>query len=186
MCVIIIKPAGIEMPSYEILKACYESNSHGSGFVSETMHYHSMNFLDFYKHLCKVPKSENCMVHMRYATHGSKKLSNCHPFYNKATDTWFMHNGILDIEPIGDKTDSETAFIKLFVPAIKRYGFDSPELSDRVFDIIGGSKFVFMHDGKFRLYGDFKKIDGVFYSNLIWQRHLRPHYSRHAFDRFAI
>lgn len=161
------------MPDYYTLKACYESNSHGCGFASETMHYKSMDFFKFYKQLCKVPKSENCIIHLRYATHGSKKVANCHPFYNKATDTWFAHNGILDITPVGDKTDSETAFIKLFVPAIKRYGFDSEELSDKVFDIIGSSKFAFLHEGKVRLYGDFKKIDGVYYSNLHWQWRLR-------------
>lgn len=183
MCVIIMKLAGVKMPSYDVLKACAEQNGHGFGFCSETMHYHSMNFADFYSHLVKVPTDENCVVHMRYATHGSKKLSNCHPFYDESTDTWFFHNGILDIKPIGDKTDSETAFIKLFVPVIKKYGIDSVKLSDKVFDIIGTSKFVFMQKGRFCAYGDFEKIDGIYYSNLHWQWRMKANrYSR----RFAI
>ena len=169
MCVIVIVPAGRNLPTKSDLRKMYNMNHDGCGFVSKSTTYHSMDFEDFYGHLKAVPKSEPCIIHFRWATHGSVNIKNTHPFYDKATDTYFAHNGILSVTPQGDKTDSETAFRKYLVPAIKKGGYDGDDLRYAVHKIIGGSKFAFMHEGKIRLFGHFEEYGGCLYSNL---RHL--------------
>lgn len=166
MCVICVKPAGHALPSKSMLRAMFSCNHDGCGFVSRSLSYHSMDFEDFYESLVKVPKKEACIIHFRWATHGSVGIRNCHPFHDDATGVWFAHNGILDIKPMKDLTDSETAFRKRLVPVIKKYGFMSDKLSAEAYHIIGGSRFAFMKDGRVRLFGQFVKYDGCLYSNL--------------------
>ena len=166
MCVIMIKHKGVNMPTKKELKAMYMRNPDGCGFVSESDHYKSMDFEDFYARLKKVPKSEACLVHFRIATHGSVKLSNCHPFYDEKSGTWFMHNGILAITPFKGKTDSETAFRKYLAPVIQKYGLYSKELQTVAGNIINSSKFAFMQDGQIKTFGRFIEHKGCYYSNL--------------------
>lgn len=166
MCVICVKPAGKNLPTKQDLKRMFDMNHDGCGFVSATMNYHSMNFEDFYNHLIVVPKKEACIIHFRWATHGSIGLANCHPFHDEKTDVWFAHNGILSIKPQGDMTDSETAFRKTLVPIIKKKGFESKALAEASCHIIGGSKFAFMKDGRVRLFGHYEKYGDCLYSNL--------------------
>ena len=33
MCIIVVKPAMVEMPKMEILKRCFENNNDGAGFA---------------------------------------------------------------------------------------------------------------------------------------------------------
>ena len=166
MCVIIVKMPGKDLPKKNILRMAYAVNHDGCGFVSKSINYHSMDFEDFYEHLIQVPKNEACIMHFRWATHGSIGLQNCHPFHDTDTDVWFAHNGILNIRPEGDMTDSETAFKKRLVPVIKKYGYRSNALADQSMRLIGGSKFAFMKDGRVRLFGHFERFGDCLYSNL--------------------
>lgn len=182
MCVIFIKPAGQAMPSYEIVRAAWQRNPDGGGFVTPTRFFKSMDFLEFYKALRNVPESEPCIVHVRWATHGSVKLDNCHPFYDEGTNTYFSHNGILAIRPREDMTDSETAFRDILVPVIKQYGYQSQELTRAVEKIIGVSKFAMLQGNRVRTFGHFEKVDGILYSNLHFINYLR---NIHTYMRFA-
>ena len=165
MCVIIIKPAGQQLPSDSELRQAHARNPHGCGFVSKTHHYKGMNFETFLKYIHKVPVSENCIIHFRLATHGSKCKANCHPF-NRGT-VWFAHNGILDIRPEGDMTDSEAAFQNIIYPAIQKYGFKSSYVTRVVNKIIGYSKFAMMDEyGNIRTFGQYINYQGRMYSNL--------------------
>lgn len=166
MCVIIIRLAGRDLPTKKELKAAYQRNHDGCGFVSESDHYKSLDFEDFYARLKKVPKSENCIIHFRWATHGSVSLANCHPFYDEKSNTWFMHNGILAVTPYRGKTDSETAFRKYLAPTIRRFGLYSKELQTVVRNIIDSSKFAFMQDGQIKTFGRYIEYKGCYYSNL--------------------
>lgn len=165
MCVIIIKPAGVKMPSKEIINAAYQANPHGCGFISPSVFYKGMSFDSFKRHLKHVPDNEPCILHFRLATHGSIKRANCHPFHRD--DVWFAHNGILSIRPQGDMTDSETAFQNVIYPAIVKYGYGSEQMDNAVNRVIGYSKFAFLKGDDVKLYGDFiKQDDGCYYSNL--------------------
>lgn len=168
MCVIIIRQAGKPMPSDAELKRAYMMNPNGCGFVAKTKSFKSLNFCNFLKRLHDVPQDENCIIHFRYATNGSVCRQNCHPFSRGGIS--FAHNGVLDIEADGDRTDSETAFRNIIYPCIRQYGFYSDELRLAVDKVIGCSKFAMMNEnGEIRLFGDFKAHDGRLYSNL---RHL--------------
>ena len=144
----------------------HRANSHGMGMCSTSDSYRGMSFDMLYRHLRNRSIDEPCLLHFRLATHGSIKKSNCHPFYDVETDTYFMHNGVLDIKPKGDKTDSETAFREYLVPEIKASGLDSDELAYTVNCIIGCSKFAFLQGDNVRMFGHFEEWRGCHFSNL--------------------
>lgn len=167
MCVILFKPAGVDIPSQALLSKAQNRNPHGCGLCSPTVNYKGLYFNSFLKALKRVPKEEPLLIHFRYATHGSVKRSNCHPFYDSETNTHFMHNGMLyGIQSYQDKTDSEFAFEHFLQPVIKEYGLQSEELGMEVDNIIGYSKFAFMQGEEVRLFGDFILRGGLYFSNL--------------------
>lgn len=170
MCIIIIKPAGVKLPDDFTLLRCEMQNPDGFGYATPTKVYHSMNRLDFENHLMEdATKDVPAIIHCRIATHGSVKRANCHPFKDNETGVAFAHNGVLNIKPIGDMTDSETAFRTLFVPVIRKYGYTSRELAAAVREIIGGSKFAFLNrHGEIQMYGSWVKYGGCFFSHPLW------------------
>ena len=164
MCVIIVKPEGVKLPSTSILNAAHAANPHGCGFVTPDGIYKTLDFDAFKRRLASVSEDDPCIIHFRYATHGSVKTANCHPF--KKGDVCFAHNGVLNIKPIGDTTDSETAFKTVIYPAIAKYGLFSKATEDVVLNLIGHSKFAIMQGSSIRLFGDFRKLrDNCYYSN---------------------
>ena len=167
MCVICYKPKGVKMPEKETLLAMFRANSHGCGFCTPTKYYKSLSFESFYKAIKKVSTNEPCIIHFRLATHGSIRRANCHPFYDRDTNTFFAHNGVLNILPDRDKTDSETAFRHIFVPYIQKYGLPSAELQDTVMQVRAntGSKFIFMQGDEVVMIGDFQPFEGCYVSN---------------------
>ena len=170
MCIIIIKPAGVALPELSTLEMCEYQNPHGFGFATPTKVYHSMNRLDFENHVYSdIKVDEPAIIHCRIATHGSVRKRNCHPFVDAETGVAFAHNGILDLKPIGDWTDSETAFRTRFVPVIKKYGYDSRELAAAVRETIGSSRFAFLNKrGEIQMYGSWVKSEGCFFSHPVW------------------
>lgn len=166
MCVISFIPKGVQTLPKEIVNAMYEANPHGCGIVTPTDHYKGMSLATMLRHLEKRNISEPCLMHFRLATHGSIKKANCHPFYDRQSDTWFMHNGILDITPKKDMTDSETAFREILVPEIINYGIRSDNVRYMVQSIIGFSRFAFMHGDEVYLYGQYERWLGCWFSNL--------------------
>lgn len=115
-------------------------------------------------------------MHFRYATTGSKKESNCHPFLDEKTGLAFAHNGVLPFNPAGDITDSEYAFREFVLPA---YLDADCEIGDEAFgevvdEVCGVSRFALMDaEGRVRLFGSWiKGADGCWYSNMNFTRHL--------------
>lgn len=166
MCCIIYKPKGVRMPSPDILDRIQRINHHGYGFVSSRHRYKTMDYQKFLVHLSKVGTDEECIIHMRWATHGSKCRKNCHPFVENGV--YFAHNGVLPIKSVNDMTDSEIFFRSQVYPLIDRYGYES-EVTERLISAAAGSsRFAMMYRGKVKLYGDYTKLNGVYYSNLRW------------------
>lgn len=163
MCVIIYKPAGIKLPAISLLDRAKEANPHGFGLCSPGVHYKGLSYTQFKKNLLKCDISKPILIHMRYATHGSIKKSNCHPFTNK--DIYFMHNGILDVKSYNDKTDSQCAFDDIIMPAIEKYGLYSGVTEHVINGIIGYSKFAIMYKDKVSLFGNYIEKGGCYYSN---------------------
>lgn len=165
MCEIIIVPKGIPTPSTEELKAAYNRNHDGCGFVCKSHSYHTLHFGAFIRHLKKRDINENLIIHFRLATHGSVCVRNCHPF--KKGKYFFAHNGVLPIVSVNDKTDSQICFEQHIYPCIKRYGWGSEELRTEM-DLWtnNGSKFALMHNGEIMLSGNYIHRKGCLYSNL--------------------
>ena len=169
MCCIVIKPAGVAMPSRAILDMMASRNEHGFGFcTSSGKNFKTTNYQLFLRELNKVKASEVCIVHMRWATHGSVCISNCHPFYDNETGYWFAHNGVLPIASVNNMTDSEIAFRTRFVPALKTIDIETREFDEIVNDIRGNSKFAFLKGEDVYIYGDYKEYNSCYYSNLNW------------------
>lgn len=154
------------MPSKEIITAMYRANHDGCGFCTPTKSYKGLSLASFLREISAVTPDEPCIMHFRWATHGSVKRSNCHPFYDGEADLWFAHNGILDIVPDGDMTDSETAFRSIIAPVVRKSGLDSKEAVRVIENVAGVSRFALMQGDQVRLYGTFFERFGCHYSNL--------------------
>ena len=166
MCCIIYKPKGVPMPSRAILGKVKRLNHDGYGFVS-TSHFHKgLDYRTFLRHLSEVSDDEDCIIHFRLATHGSVCKANCHPFNKNAV--YFAHNGILPVYPVGDKTDSEIVFESRIYPTIQKFGYGSKQADWAITHICGYSRFAIMYKGEVKLYGNYKCLDGVYYSNFRW------------------
>lgn len=80
MCIIVYKPAGIELPSRETLRECWDNNPHGAGLMwadGERVNLQKgyMSWEDFEAALDEVTKgidvaSTPMALHFRIATHG--------------------------------------------------------------------------------------------------------------------
>ena len=166
MCCIIYKPKGVQMPSLDTLTKIKKLNHNGYGFVS-TYHFHKgLDYRTFLRHLSEVDDDEECIIHFRLATHGSICRANCHPFVENGV--YFAHNGVLNVTPVADMTDSEIAFKWQVYPAIVKYGFGNSQADWYIRHVCGSSRFAIMYKGKVRLYGDYKELKGIYYSNLRW------------------
>jgi predicted glutamine amidotransferase len=165
MCIIIAKPAGVEMPAQKILIRSAALNPDGFGFCTRGRLYKSLNFDAFLKNASRIKVENPAILHFRFATNGSIKRANCHPFAHKGI--YFAHNGALNIETQGDMTDSETFFATKVMRAISEYGYGS-----QFFDYYlnaqarnGCSRFALMREGEISLYGQFVEYEGCYYSN---------------------
>lgn len=173
MCCIFIKPAGRTMPSTDILNAICDKNPHGFGFATPTRYMRTMDKKEFIRALQEVGDEEPCIAHARFATHGSLRETNCHPFYDDGTNTYFMHNGVLPFSPKGDISDSEYAFRRMIVPVIKRYGYATRQVGIAVNRIIGTSKFAMLNGDDICMFGHYHNVDGIYYSNLYFIGNMR-------------
>lgn len=168
MCCIIYKPKGVQMPSLDTLAKIKKLNHNGYGFVS-TNHFHKgLDYRTFLRHLSEVGDDEDCIIHFRLATQGSICRANCHPF--EKDGVYFAHNGVLRTLPVNDMTDSEIVFrYQIYPDVIQRYGYGTKQADWAIRQICGNSsRFAMMYQGEVRLYGDYKIVDGVYYSNLRW------------------
>ena len=165
MCVIVYIPKNQTLDD-EIIRACHRANPDGMGMCSPSVSYRGMSIDTLLRSVHERPTDEPCLLHFRLATHGSIKRGNCHPFLDNSTNTWFMHNGILNIDPKGDMTDSETAFREILAPEIQTHGLRSDGLRYAVKQIIGSSRFAFMQGDDVMLWGKYEKWMGCWFSNL--------------------
>lgn len=146
-----------------------KANPHGCGFATKDKVFKSLNFVAFCNELHKVKKEEACLIHFRFATHGSVCVDNCHPFYDGETGISFAHNGVLDIESKDDKTDSEIFFREKVLPTIKKFGIESRKTYNVIEKWRGSSKFAFLtSSGEIFKFGTFVEKYGCLFSNKRW------------------
>lgn len=89
MCVIIVKPRGVKLPSRELLRKAYRANDDGFGLAYHpknakqvTIIKGAMSFRQTYKIITSVPNPKSCnmILHFRLATEGKICPENCHPY----------------------------------------------------------------------------------------------------------
>lgn len=177
MCILVMKKKGVEFPSSTIVRNCIAANPNGfamsfnlNGKVETYASLDADDFLDEYRRVvASVDRFDTAMMlHMRIATHGSVKLSNCHGWKGNilGTEMAFAHNGILGIRNRGDMTDSET-----FLRDYLEHCTTMAEFMQTVEDNIGTSKFGFLDgNGDMFSFGSFITERGVRYSNASYRR----------------
>lgn len=184
MCVIAVKPSDVDLPREEILKAMWDKNSDGAGFMyafkgDVFIEKGFMVYDDFRKALSnleekvksdgKTIKDTPIVLHYRITTHGGTSPENTHPFpvsdkeeHLKALDVkcklGMAHNGVISSVEKETTVSDTMVFIRDIVSPLSSLSKDfSGELLPTIKAVIGWSRLAFLHgDGKIDLIGDFK------------------------------
>lgn len=114
MCIIAHKAKGVDCPSDEVIRACFENNPDGAGVAivrpgSKTVEIHKgfmevSDFLDFVD--SAVSPKDIATYHFRITTSGGTNPHNCHPFpisdnvkdlkaLSITSRFAFIHNGVI-------------------------------------------------------------------------------------------
>ena len=155
------------MPGEQILRAAAALNRDGCGVMTAAGYIHKCLYSDldhFLNELRGIPTNVAAAVHFRWATHGSVKVGNCHPFvYN---DFAMMHNGVLPIKSRHDRTDSQIFLQQSLGPMLRAFGAASDVVSATL--NATGSRFAILDkkQKQISIFGKWSMIDGVYYSNL--------------------
>ena len=194
MCIIIAKARKQQGPTWDAIQTATRRNPDGFALAyslgkgKEPRIIRSMKraeVLDVLKGIVN-RKAASWILHARIATHGSKRIENCHCWQDADTGLIFAHNGILSVRPEGDMTDSETAFRRLLVPAMQVGGGDA--FNAAISAIIGFSKFAVMdHTGEIYLYGSYLEKKEASYSNDTYKPYQSPFYDMsRSYERLLI
>lgn len=188
MCVAIYKPANIAAPSIDVLKQCWDANPDGAGLAWRSDDKYPIHiekgfmswkeFESYWKSAAIGKYDGDLFIHFRITTHGGTSDGNTHPFPISNNDKVLkslslscnhvmMHNGMLPVTP-DNKSISDTMMLSKL---IARGGFEknTPQLMDLLEELIGTNKIAMMDSDDVYLIGDWKLIDGVYYSNTYWQ-----------------
>lgn len=176
MCIIVYKPAGVEMPEKTVWENCWSANHDGIGLM-----YRENGRIQIKKGFMTLEAFENALenlkkktdlkaldlvVHFRFATHGTVNSGNCHPFpvtnnlkRMQAVDLTvtraLAHNGILHkyAPPKTMKISDTMYFIYQNHKNISRTLKDTD------------GKFVLMTGKETLVFGKFVQKNGIHYSN---------------------
>lgn len=190
MCIIAIKPAGINMPATATIENMWYNNSDGAGFMyaaGGTVHIQKgyMTLKSFKKAINKLKKTIDTtntpiILHFRITTHGGTSAGNTHPFpvteklpllqMTKCTTPLAVaHNGIIDVKP-SKKNISDTMeyILNQLAPLyqLKKDFYKQPAGKKLIYNAIK-SKMAFLDGaGRIETVGDFiAGEDGLMYSN---------------------
>lgn len=182
MCIIVMKPKGVNMPNEQILFNCWKNNYHGAG-ISIVDEYNNtivtkkgfMNFEDLCSYLEEMErvfclKDSAVLMHFRLVSVGKICKEQCHPFpiSKKFKDTEktiyesnkvFAHNGTLLIKTKKEMSDTQT-FAYKYIPYLNK-----KELHDIIYEYGYNKLCILKNNGKFDLVGKFIKDNKIYYSN---------------------
>lgn len=110
MCVIMHKPAGVQIPD-RVIETAIEDNPDGwgvafadAGFIHPVWGFR----LDDLRAALADAGDRELAVHFRWATHGKVDILNCHPFLTRDGRVAVMHNGVISDVPMIDPDRSDT------------------------------------------------------------------------------
>lgn len=191
MCIIIAKPAGVDLPTELILENCVTSNRDGIGFAFCKPGDRPIICKGFanIKKLVKiwdtfnVGKEHNLLVHFRLATHGLKDPGNCHPFpltpdfedmrdLHTVCDVAVTHNGVFGGMKASERYSDTMKFISTILASPEIIAnLSSPSVQELVRGYCGfSSKLAFLKPEGISRIGEFEEDKGIFYSNAQYKK----------------
>ena len=191
MCIIVAKRKGIELPTKEILKNCFNYNSDGAGIMFNDgnqvfIEKGFMDFNSFYSRLMEIDKEFNLVnsdlaLHFRISTSGNVDQGNCHPYpistetsqlrnLSLVTDIGMAHNGVIrkHIPETRSILNDTQTFIKNFVHNIysSNKEFLTVGANIKALEEEAGSKLCFITKDNMYIIGKFiEETNGILYSN---------------------
>lgn len=112
MCLIIKKPATTDFGRVW-LRNFWDGNRDGAGvmrFNGEAVDVEkvtSPSFREFHRFYDRHAAGRDCVIHLRWRTHGTISDDNTHPYY-VANGVFMMHNGVLASGNAADRSKSDT------------------------------------------------------------------------------
>ena len=191
MCIIVAKRKGIELPTKEILKNCFNYNSDGAGIMFNDgnqvfIEKGFMDFNSFYSRLEALDKEFNLVnsdlaLHFRISTSGNVDQGNCHPYpistetsqlrnLSLVTDIGMAHNGVIrkHIPETRSILNDTQTFIKNFVHNMysSNKEFLTVGANIKALEEEAGSKLCFITKDNMYIIGKFiEETNGILYSN---------------------
>jgi hypothetical protein len=191
MCVIIHKPAGVNVPSAKILETCHNNNQDGIGMMFNDPSLKTVIINKGFRNAEELEEAIHEMertllismsdveliIHFRWATHGEVSPNNCHPFPTIATEEalrstkisckcGIAHNGIINMVDDHDTMSDTMLFVTKYIADMN---FDEIYKARNLIDYaIEGDRFIALSDdGRILRLGEWEEriIDGCYYSN---------------------
>lgn len=186
MCVIVVVQNKKNIPPYDTLVKCGRTNVDGMGYM-----YVKDNKVIINKGFFKVkslhdsmqnhiPDDSPAVIHFRLATHGAKTQGLCHPFPVTASydelcmpdiecDMGVAHNGVLSSYGKIDTKYSDTQNYIATVLSFVKDHITNDGVKQLISDSIGTDKLAFLTKaGMIHMFGNFTKLEEVWYSNTYW------------------
>lgn len=189
MCIICVKPTGIEMPTEATLETMWENNPDGAGFMyvangNVNIEKGFMTYKAFKSAIDVLAtkyrlKDIPLVMHFRITTHGGTKPSNCHPFpvtenigmlqkLSIKSEWGVAHNGILNITPRAGISDT-MEYIATQMAVMKKINHRFAEnkyFLEMIANATVGSRLVMMNNkGDLFFTGNWIEDGGLVYSN---------------------
>ena len=191
MCIIVAKKKGLELPTKEILRNCFNYNSDGAGIMFNDgkqvfIEKGFMDFNSFYSRLEALDKEFNLVnsdiaLHFRISTSGNVDQGNCHPYpistetsqlrnLSLVTDIGMAHNGVIrkHIPETRSILNDTQTFIKNFVYNMysSNKEFLTVGANIKALEEEAGSKLCFITKDNMYIIGKFiEETNGILYSN---------------------
>lgn len=204
MCVICISPKGIRQPNEKEIKAMFEANPHGAGYMNVTADglveilKGFMDVKDLLRELNarKFTKGDVVIYHFRISTQAGVNPYMTHPFpltrdleNTKLLDctcpVGIVHNGIIPCTSRKDNEYSDTAlFITQYLSSMIERASDLLDdgIQHRIENLLQSKMAIMDGYGNYITLGKFfTDKSGLIYSNMYWERFTRP--AVNLFDR---
>lgn len=183
MCVMIVQEPNVEL-SKELLKQCFDNNSHGCGYTfakDGAIYYNkTLDFEEFYESYSKDREANQdlyFLVHFRLATHGEVNLDNAHPFV--VNDKMIMmHNGTINncTPAKGDVRSDSKVFAEDIIANLPDGWEDNRACMELVEKYIGASKVLTLtNDGNITIFNEHlgNEYLGCWFSNYSYYKDTR-------------
>jgi predicted glutamine amidotransferase len=152
MCIAVVNPKAVTLKK-QILQNCWDNNNDGAGILyvqnNKVVAKKEMtDFNVFYGYYQEAKRSGNDVIlHFRIGTSGGVNEHNCHPFHVQ-DDTWFVHNGMLDVHVPANSPISDTQiFNNAFLKGLPRDFMYNDTMLDLIeYSIGNGNKFIFFNE----------------------------------------